>query len=683
MEKQVFGNPGKYKLVVNKSSRLGDILKNNSGNNSGYDTPDSMSSACSLISLTDELDDGLGTFQAARARDSIQLSFNNVQKFVPRILPPRISITVENIEEETPDSPTPVNRFKDSLEGLNLIDGRRESWNSGHLEVPIPEPKPVRIPVITEEMLEKHSLHYLLMHNFFMSDSSLDSSPCNTPTPPVGPKRVRFNLEPIEIEDNTPVSEYAFIEAGALFQTRWETIERHEHTLLGSQEKWQYFDSEKQRFIFEIIKWNPYDQEEYPGVPDEPVYIKAECFESVLFYYQDIQNTLRCPIGIKHETFLDTLRFFKINPKEITVGPYEQEIKDDFEGLVPEDPKSFQSAIFLCLYHKTSAVTKIYTVFDVIFILVSVVSCISATLPDNRPPNLDPLEMAFFARYGAIRIFVWMDAACMIWFSILFLLHFFAAPQKIKFLASFQTGIDLMLIATFCMLLAVANSDASDNKFLKNIIRLSFSFRILRLSRHSLLLNSLGTALKDASRELLSVCLFLFVIVFLFACLEYLAEVKEPEPPAATNGTDCITEPCPEEEEFHSEEYHHEDDVHYSILEYVWWSLITITTIGYGSPAILTTAGKIIGGFCAIAGVPLFAIPIPILSKHLDRSIQREQRKNEYMRERMSSLSRGDKKEGSSGEENSDEGEDMSWKKIVGERRKSMGPQFAMTHFRP
>ena len=677
MEKQVFGNPGKYKLVVKKNNRLDRILKNNGGSNSGYNTPESQSSACSLISLEDDLEDGLGTFQAARARDSIQLTFNSVQKFRPQILPPRISITIENDDEATSESPTPVNKFRDSLEGLNLMDGlsKRESRKS-QLEVPeSTSSKPVRTPVITDEMLEKHSLHYLLMHNFFMSDSSSDSSPGNTPEPR-GRKRVRFDPIPTEIQEK-PASEYAFIEAGSVFQTRWETLERHEHTLLGSQEKWQYFDSEKQRFVFEIIKWVKYNEREYPGVPDEPVYIKPECFESVLFYYQDIQNTLRCPIGVKHETFLDTLRFFKINPKEITVGPYEQEVKDNFDGLVPENPKSLQSAIFLLLHHKSSTKTKFYTFFDVIFILISVVSCISATLPENRPPNLDEQSEAFFKRYGAIRVFVLMDAACMIWFFILFLLHFFAAPHKGRFLTSFQTGIDLMLIATFCMLLAVANSEAADNKHLKNLIRLSFSFRVLRLSRHSLLLNSLGTALKDASRELLSVTLFLFVIVFLFACLEYLAEVKEPEP-VTTNGTDGDGD-----EPHHAEEYHHDDDAHYSILEYVWWSLITITTIGYGSPEILTTAGKVIGGFCAIAGVPLFAIPIPILSKHLDRSIQREQRKNEFMRERMGSLSRGDKDEDSGEDLSDDDSEDLSWKKIVGERRKSMGPQFAMTHFRP
>ena len=37
-------------------------------------------------------------------------------------------------------------------------------------------------------------------------------------------------------------SRYAYIEAGKLFQTRWETLERHNHTLLGSDEKWEYFD---------------------------------------------------------------------------------------------------------------------------------------------------------------------------------------------------------------------------------------------------------------------------------------------------------------------------------------------------------------------------------------------------------------------------------------------------------
>ena len=54
------------------------------------------------------------------------------------------------------------------------------------------------------------------------------------------------------------------------------------------------------------------------------------------------------------------------------------------------------------------------------------------------------------------------------------------------------------------------------------------SFRILKLSRHSLLLNSLGIALKEASRELISVLMFVFVIVFIFACFEYFVETKEP-----------------------------------------------------------------------------------------------------------------------------------------------------------
>ena len=63
-------------------------------------------------------------------------------------------------------------------------------------------------------------------------------------------------------------------------------------------------------------------------------------------------------------------------------------------------------------------------------------------------------------------------------------------------------------------------------------------------------------------------------------------------------------------------------------------------TSGYGTPVINTTAGKIIGGMCAIAGVPLFAIPIPILSKHLERVYQRELRKNEWLKERMGAMER-------------------------------------------
>jgi voltage-gated potassium channel len=46
----------------------------------------------------------------------------------------------------------------------------------------------------------------------------------------------------------------------------------------------------------------------------------------------------------------------------------------------------------------------------------------------------------------------------------------------------------------------------------------------------------------------------------------------------------------------------------------MWWGIATITTVGYGDIVPITPLGKFFGGFFAIAGVGLLALPAGILS---------------------------------------------------------------------
>ena len=63
-----------------------------------------------------------------------------------------------------------------------------------------------------------------------------------------------------------------------------------------------------------------------------------------------------------------------------------------------------------------------------------------------------------------------------------------------------------------------------------------------------------------------------------------------------------------------------------SIPATLWWSVVTLTTVGYGDVYPVTTAGKAFGGIVAVLGVGLVALPAGIIGEGLIEATEERRR---------------------------------------------------------
>jgi len=59
-----------------------------------------------------------------------------------------------------------------------------------------------------------------------------------------------------------------------------------------------------------------------------------------------------------------------------------------------------------------------------------------------------------------------------------------------------------------------------------------------------------------------------------------------------------------------------------SIPETMWWSVATLTTVGYGDVYPVTIVGKILASFISILGIGMFALPAGILASGFSDEIK-------------------------------------------------------------
>lgn len=61
-----------------------------------------------------------------------------------------------------------------------------------------------------------------------------------------------------------------------------------------------------------------------------------------------------------------------------------------------------------------------------------------------------------------------------------------------------------------------------------------------------------------------------------------------------------------------------------SVPRALWWSIATLTTVGYGDVTPITALGKLFAGITAVAGIGLIAMPTGILAAAFSDAFQKK-----------------------------------------------------------
>lgn len=124
------------------------------------------------------------------------------------------------------------------------------------------------------------------------------------------------------------------------------------------------------------------------------------------------------------------------------------------------------------------------------------------------------------------------------------------------------------------------------------VLRLIRIFRIAKIGRYYASLNLIKHVLKDKKEELmLATGLMVILLVLSSTVLHFFEGPVQPEAFSSIPAT-------------------------------MWWSVSTLTTVGYGDIYPITPFGKLFASFIAILGVAMFALPTGILGAGFVEAIQ-------------------------------------------------------------
>ena len=235
---------------------------------------------------------------------------------------------------------------------------------------------------------------------------------------------------------------------------------------------------------------------------------------------------------------------------------------------MPTVVKPWRARLHQVVFESNTKAGKLFDISLLICILLSIMIVM-----------LDSVN-SLHAQYG--HIFYSIEWGFTIIFTIEYVLRLMSVSRPVKYAFSFLGIIDLLAIIP--MYLSILFVGAQSLLVLR-ALRILRIFRIFKLTHFLSEMSFLSTAMKNSAKK---ICIFMLAVLTLVIILGSLMYLIEDEQSGFS-----------------------------SIPESIYWSIVTITTVGYGDITPETTAGKFLASIIMMLGYGIIAVPTGILTTEM------------------------------------------------------------------
>ncbi|OWF52066.1 Potassium voltage-gated channel protein egl-36 [Mizuhopecten yessoensis] len=369
----------------------------------------------------------------------------------------------------------------------------------------------------------------------------------------------------------------------------------------------------------------------YAKLPNEYFFERHPiCFSVVLGYFQDRELHMPgsiCPMEFKEELFfwgIDAKKMsnccyskfvgFFDDQKMLTMLDTDQSNRKNEKAFLERqrqghDWEAIQAGVWSILEEPSSRqIAKIYFYVSAIFVIVSISALVSGTHKTfKRPLNLAEWREFFgddFYKYKAhfdgsdltnmtvpplpktgtsLDFLMYLEYVTVTFFTIELVIRIIFCPFKKKFFISFLNLVDIFALLVMYSKYVV-NAINPKDKYQASVfdivhcLQIVRVFRLFRLVKNYIGFRVLLYSVKASAVEVMLMSMFLVVAMLMFGAFAFFSG----------------------------------DTVFESIPDAFWWAIITMTTVGYGDVYPTIGLSKLVGAVCAVTGVCLLAVIIPI-----------------------------------------------------------------------